>query len=125
MDTSVAPVASETALALKVFKDSKRIEAFNNLRTNYLKYGDPVYVILRHTRKSGTARYFDLFTFHGKTPQRITWDASNVTGAHYDTARAAIRMDGCDADAGRQLIRLLSFKLFCDSTALEYYFLGH
>ena len=128
MKTSVTPVEPQPNLTLRAHRHAKRVEAVKNLRKCYLKQGDAVYVVLRHTGKtgkSGTTRYYDMYALHGRTPQRLTWDASIALCARYDRARAAIRVDQSDSDTSRHLVSSLAWKLFDDSRALEYYCMGY
>ena len=107
----------------RIKRDLARTEstrAIERLRKNYLKVGDAIYVFLRHTSRSGTCRWLDLFAIRENKPLRITWSAAKALATRYDSRHEAIRVEGCNFDCGHEVVGDLAWRLFGNSDALEH-----
>lgn len=80
-----------------------------------LPIGTTVYTVLRHVNASGTVRHIDLYVMIDNRPQYITGLAADLLDATR-TKDNAIRITGCGADMGFELVYRLSRALFPNGT---------
>lgn len=77
----------------------------------WIKPGDTVYTVLKHTSRSGMYRVIDLFIMQNNQPFRITgWAAALLEG--YDNRHEGAKAHGCGMDMGFHLVYNLSYTLF-------------
>lgn len=88
-------------------------KALQQLR-EWLKPGDTVNCISRHTSRSGMSRSISLFAFpQGATePAELDYFAARVLGESIDGKHGGIRIGGCGMDMGFALVYNLSSRLF-------------
>lgn len=85
----------------------------------WLKEGNhDVYLVLRHTTRSGMTRYIDCFVLgknmNGNTrPFFIGARVANILGWKWNQKRSGIKTEGCGMDMGFHLVYSLSLALYC------------
>lgn len=95
-----------------------RAEAIARLR-EWVKPGDTIHVINRHTSRSGMLRVLQLVKL--ETNERgevqkswLGYNAALALGWSYDKEREGIRVSGCGMDMGFHVVYELGWKLFGD-----------
>ena len=88
--------------------------AVERLLSYYLKEGDRVYTLNRHTSASGMSRDLSLFIAKGDEIQDVTYYAAHALGWRLveRNGRRAIRVQGCGMDMGFHLVYTLSSVLY-------------
>ncbi len=80
----------------------------------WLKPGDTVNTISRHTSRSGMSRSISLFASVSGELVELDYYASRVLGDSIDNKHGGIRIGGCGMDMGFALVYNLSSRLFPD-----------
>ena len=96
---------------------AEQARAVERLLSFYLKVGDRVYTMNRHTSSSGMSRDLSLFVARDGEIMNITFYAAHALGWRLveRNGSRAIRVNGCGMDMGFHTVYTLSRVLFRDA----------
>ena len=94
-------------------RQEERQQAIEQLR-KFLKPGDTIFTILRHTSKSGMTRDIDIYIVKDNEPVWLSGYARHVVGDGKSRDGNSIRVGGCGMDMGYHIVHNLGYALFPD-----------
>jgi len=92
-------------------RKSEREEAIERLHS-WIKPGDKLRTILRHTSRSGMSRIIDVVKFNGEDVLSLGYNIALALDNRYDREREGVKVGGCGMDMGFNLIYNLSYTLW-------------
>ena len=92
--------------------DLERLEAIEQLR-KWIKPGDTVYTILRHTSRSGMSRDISVKILHDGGFLHPDYLVAKATGSTL-SKKEGIKIGGCGMDMGFAIVNELSYALYGD-----------
>lgn len=96
-----------------------RTEALEMLR-DLIKPGSTVYVINRHTSKSGVMRVLSPVVMTEDGPRHLSYNVARVLGLAYDRERSGVKIGGCGMDMGFAMVHDLEHALGYESYSLKH-----
>lgn len=93
-------------------------EAIKQLKS-FIKKGDTVYTILRHTSRSGMMRHISVVVIRKGRPHCIDYMVARALD-YKQADNGGLKVGGCGMDMGFHLIYRIASELFKDGYAIEH-----